>query len=226
MNEKIAVIEDEQDILELIGINLKKSGFIPYLFNKGEDILKFIDNEDFDLIILDLMLPDIDGLEILKNIKERKLKIPVIILTAKGDEADRVIGLEVGADDYIVKPFSVRELIARIKVVLRRTKGNEEIEKDIIKINENFVIYPKRYEVYINKEIINLTSTEFKILLILIKRRGEVLSREEILDALWGIDKVVIDRTVDVHIKNLREKLGEFKNYIKNIRGVGYKFEI
>lgn len=226
MNEKIAVIEDEQDILELIGINLKKSGFIPYLFNKGEDILKFIDNEDFDLIILDLMLPDIDGLEILKNIKERKLKIPVIILTAKGDEADRVIGLEVGADDYIVKPFSVRELIARIRVVLRRTKGNEEIEKDIIKINENFVIYPKRYEVYINKEIINLTSTEFKILLILIKRRGEVLSREEILDALWGIDKVVIDRTVDVHIKNLRGKLGEFKNYIKSIRGVGYKFEI
>jgi len=225
MNEKIAVVDDEIDILELLKINLKKSGFTPYLFQKGEDILKFVEKERVDLAIIDLMLPDIDGLEILKKIKEKQKRIPVIILTAKGEEFDRVIGLEIGADDYIVKPFSIRELIARIKAVLRRVEYIED-EKEVIKIEENFIIYPKKFEVWIDNEKINLTSTEFKILLILIKKKGEVISRDEILDELWGIDKVVLDRTIDVHIKNLRDKLKNYKYHIKNIRGVGYKFEI
>lgn len=225
MNEKIAVVDDEIDILELIKINLKKSGYIPFVFQKGEEFLDFLEKNIVDLTIVDLMLPDMDGLEILKKIKENKKNLPVIILTAKGEEFDRVLGLEIGADDYIVKPFSIRELIARIKAVLRRVNLMEE-EKDIIKIDENFLIYPERFEVLINNEKINLTSTEFKILLILIKNMSKVLSRDEILDKLWGIDKVVIDRTIDVHIKNLRDKLKDYKYHIKNIRGVGYKFEI
>lgn len=225
MNEKIAVVDDEIDILELIKINLKKSGYIPFVFQKGEEFLDFLEKNIVDLTIVDLMLPDMDGLEILKKIKENKKNLPVIILTAKGEEFDRVLGLEIGADDYIVKPFSIRELIARIKAVLRRVNLMEE-EKDIIKIDENFLIYPERFEVLINNEKINLTSTEFKILLILIKNMSKVLSRDEILDKLWGIDKVVIDRTIDVHIKNLRDKLKDYKHHIKNIRGVGYKFEI
>lgn len=225
MNEKIAVVDDEIDILELIKINLKKSGYIPFVFQKGEEFLDFLEKNIVDLTIIDLMLPDMDGLEILKKIKENKKNLPVIILTAKGTEFDRVLGLEIGADDYIVKPFSIRELIARVKAVLRRVNLIEE-EKDVIKIDENFLIYPKRFEVLIDNEKINLTSTEFKILLILIKNMGKVLSRDEILDKLWGIDKVVVDRTIDVHIKNLRDKLKDYKYHIKNIRGVGYKFEI
>jgi len=225
MNVKIAIVDDENDILELIKINLKKIGYIPYAFQKGEDILKFVEKNYVDLAIIDLMLPDIDGIEIVKKLKEIRKNLPVIILTAKGEEFDKVLGLEIGADDYIVKPFSIRELIARIRSLLRRVESVKE-DKDVIKIEEDFLVYPKKFEVFIDKDKINLTSTEFKILLILIKKRGEVLSRNEILDELWGMDKVVIDRTIDVHIKNLRDKLRKFKDYIKNIRGVGYKFEI
>lgn len=225
MNEKIAVVDDEIDILELIKINLKKTGFITYIFQTGEEILKFLEKNMVDLVILDLMLPDMDGFEILKKIKLEIKNLPVIILTAKGEEFEKVFGLEIGADDYVVKPFSIRELIARVKAVLRRVKFIER-EKEVIKIEENFIVYPKRFEVMIDNEKINLTSTEFKILLILIKNVGEVLSRDTILDKLWGIDKVVLDRTIDVHIKNLRDKLKNYKHHIKNIRGVGYKFEI
>jgi DNA-binding response OmpR family regulator len=184
--------------------------------------LKFLEKEFFDLIIVDLMLPDIDGFELIKFLKEKYPSIPVIILTAKGDEVDKVVGLEIGADDYIVKPFSIRELIARIKAVLRRSKIKEE---EVIKINEDFLIYPKNYKVFLKGEEMFLTKTEFKILLILYKNRGKVLTRDEILDELWGLDKIVIDRTIDVHIKHLRDKLKEYKDLIKNVRGVGYKFE-
>ncbi len=222
MREKIGIVDDEKDILELIDLNLKKNGFLSYPFEKGDDLLKFLEKEFFDLIIVDLMLPDIDGFELIKFLKERYPSIPVIILTAKGDEVDKVVGLEIGADDYIVKPFSMRELIARIKAVLRRSKIKEE---EVIKIDEDFLIYPKNYKVFLKGEEIFLTKTEFKILLILYKNRGKVLSRDEILDELWGLEKIVIDRTIDVHIKHLRDKLKEYKDLIKNVRGVGYKFE-
>jgi len=222
MREKIGIVDDEKDILELIDLNLKKNGFLSYPFEKGDDLLKFLEKESFDLIIVDLMLPDIDGFELIKFLKEKYPSIPVIILTAKGDEVDKVVGLEIGADDYIVKPFSIRELIARIKAVLRRSKIKEE---EVIKINEDFLIYPKNYKVFIKGEEIFLTKTEFKILLILYKNRGKVLTRDELLDELWGLDKIVIDRTIDVHIKHLRDKLKEYKDLIKNVRGVGYKFE-
>jgi DNA-binding response OmpR family regulator len=222
MREKIGIVDDEKDILELIDLNLKKNGFLSYPFEKGDDLLKFLEKEFFDLIIVDLMLPDIDGFELIKFLKEKYPSIPVIILTAKGDEVDKVVGLEIGADDYIVKPFSIRELIARIKAVLRRSKIKEE---EVIKINEDFLIYPKNYKVFLKGEEIFLTKTEFKILLILYKNRGKVLTRDELLDELWGLDKIVIDRTIDVHIKHLRDKLKEYKDLIKNVRGVGYKFE-
>jgi DNA-binding response OmpR family regulator len=222
MREKIGIVDDEKDILELIDLNLKKNGFLSYPFEKGDDLLKFLEKESFDLIIVDLMLPDIDGFELIKFLKEKYPSIPVIILTAKGDEVDKVVGLEIGADDYIVKPFSIRELIARIKAVLRRSKIKEE---EVIKINEDFLIYPKNYKVFLKGEEMFLTKTEFKILLILYKNRGKVLTRDEILDELWGLDKIVIDRTIDVHIKHLRDKLKEYKDLIKNVRGVGYKFE-
>ncbi|MDI6860743.1 MAG: response regulator transcription factor [Caldisericia bacterium] len=223
MNEKIGIVDDEKDILELIDINLKNSGYKTFLFENGESALKWVEKENFDLMIIDLMLPDIDGFELIKLIKNRSPQTPIIILTAKGSEIDKIVGFEIGGDDYIVKPFSVRELIARVKALLRRAKSKQDEEK--IVINENFIIYPKKYEVYIDNEEINLTKTEFNILLTLYKRKGEVLTRDELLDILWGMDKIVIDRTIDVHIKHLRDKLKNFGSYIKNVRGVGYKFE-
>lgn len=223
MNEKIGIVDDEKDILELIDVNLKNSGFKTYLFENGESAIKTLEKEDMDLMIVDLMLPDIDGFELVKIIKSKYPSIPVIILTAKGSEIDKIVGFEIGGDDYIVKPFSVRELIARVKAVLRRTKLGKEEEKIIV--DENFIIYPKKFKVFINDEEINLTKTEFNILLALYKRKGEVLSREELLDILWGMDKIVIDRTIDVHIKHLRDKLKNYGDLIKNVRGVGYKFE-
>lgn len=226
MKEKIVIVDDEKDILELLDVNLKKNGFNTILFQNGSDFLNYFYKNSLDLVILDLMLPDIDGLEILRKIKEKDSLMPVIILTAKGEEFDRVIGLEIGADDYIVKPFSIRELIARVKTILRRVKTKNLFKENLIEIDENFKIYPNRYEVFIKDKKINLTITEFKILLLLIQKRGEVISRDDMLNYLWGIDKIVIDRTIDVHIKNLREKLGDYKFLIKNIRGVGYKIEI
>ncbi|MCX8095346.1 MAG: response regulator transcription factor [Caldisericia bacterium] len=223
MNGKIGIVDDERDILDLIDINLKNSGYKTYLFENGLSALKALEKEKFDLMIIDLMLPDIEGFELIKLIKDKYPNTPVIILTAKGSEIDKVVGFEIGGDDYIVKPFSVRELLARVKALLRRTKHIKEEEK--IKINENFIIYPKKYKVFINDEEIDLTKTEFNILLTLYKRKGEVLSREELLDILWGMDKIVIDRTIDVHIKHLRDKLKSYGNLIKNVRGVGYKFE-
>ena len=173
------------------------------------------------------MLPDADGFDVCKNLKSNNdyKNIPIIMLTAKGDVTDRILGLEFGADDYMVKPFSPRELAARVKAILRRTNSEPKPESEIIQIGQSLKIDTKRHKIFIDNKEINVTTTEFKILKLLSNRIGWVYSRNQILDYLWGNDKIVVDRTVDVHIRNLRNKLGSQKNLIKNIRGIGYKIE-
>jgi len=227
MTQLIIIVDDEADILELIAVNLHKNGFKTKTFGEAKSFLKFIETTTPDLVLLDLMLPDMDGLDICKTLKAnpKTNSIPVIMLTAKADETDKIVGLELGADDYVTKPFSPKELIARIKAVLRRT-AKKQIETKIIKINKNIQIDTEKYEIFIDGLKIETTTTEFKILQILAERKGVVFSREKILDILWGNEKAVIDRTVDVHIKHLREKLGKQAELIKNVRGVGYKLEV
>lgn len=226
-NKTIVILDDEADILEMIAINLKKSGYEPVCFEFVDEFWDYLENNIPALIVLDLMLNNADGFEVCKLIrsKEKFTHIPVIMLTARTEETDKIVGLEIGADDYVTKPFSPRELIARIKVILRRTDHSEK-EKDYIVLNNILEINLKKYEVKVKQEKIDLTPTEFKILKILSERPGWVFSRDQLLDYLWGNDKIVVDRTIDVHIKNLREKLGIAGNYIKNIRGVGYKLEL
>ncbi len=224
MKELIFVVDDEPDICELVSFHLKRNGFSSELFFNAKDFLKRFNEKLPDLIVLDLMLPDMDGLDICRIIR-KKSSVPIIMLTAKGSEADRVLGLELGADDYIVKPFSPRELVARIKAVLRRIKGNELELDEEIKVGNILKIYPSRFEVIVEDKKIKLTTTEFKILLILSRKKGFVFTRDQILDEIWGSERFVLDRTVDVHIKHLREKLGPASSFIKSVRGIGYKIE-
>ena len=216
MNKSIAIVDDEQDIVELITYHLKKENFKVNEFYDGESLLSYIENYIPDLIILDLMLPEIDGLEICRILKKenRTSLIPIIMLTAKGTEIDKVVGLELGADDYIVKPFSPRELVARVKAVLRR--GSCKEETSLIQIGKILEIDLQKFEVNVENIKIDLTSTEFKVLKLLTKNIGWVYSRNQILDYLWGNEKIVLDRTIDVHIKNLREKLGKAGKFISS----------
>ncbi len=226
MKKLIAIVDDELDILDLVAINLEKTGFQTAKFEDASGLLNFLESKIPDLIVLDLMLPDIDGFDVCKNLKknDKFSSIPIIMLTAKGEETDRILGLEFGADDYIVKPFSPRELVARVKAVLRRSDPKQK-EKEVLIVGKILKINTNKFEVFVKDKKIDLTSTEFNLLKLLTKRIGWVYSRNQILDHLWGNDKIVIDRTVDVHIKNLREKLGPAGKFIKNIRSVGYKIE-
>ena len=229
MNGKtIAIIEDDKDILELIALHGQKAGFKPKKFTDGESFFRYLSTDMPDVLILDLMLPDMDGLEICKVLRSNPstAKLPIIILTAKIEETDKIVGLELGADDYITKPFSPRELIARVKAVLRRTSEEETTEEEILKVGDKIVIDVNKMEVYVEGKKVDLTLTEFKILKHLAKKPGWVFSREQLLDAIWGVKKSVIDRTVDVHIKKLRDKLGKAGKLIKSVRGMGYKIEI
>lgn len=226
-SELIAIVDDEPDIVELVSIHLKKNNFEVKTFFNGKDFLDFLQQTVPSLVILDLMLPDTDGLQICTRIRhEDRLKhLPVIMLTAKGDETDKIVGLEMGADDYVTKPFSPKELVARVKAILRRGMKEEQSE-DVIRIAGRLVIDTKRFSVTVDDRPVVLTTTEFRILQILAGRMGWVFSREQLLNHLWGNDKTVIDRTIDVHIKHLREKLGSAGDIVKNIRGVGYKLDI
>ncbi len=225
MKKQIAIVEDEPDIVELITIHLEKAGYSVKSFNDGKSFLGFLDKNAPDLIILDLMLPDIDGIDICKHIKKKEefTLVPIIMLTAKSEETDKVLGLELGADDYVTKPFSPKELAARVKAVLRR-QGDQKASRKII-IDDLIEIDLEKYEVLVAGKKTELTPTEFRILELLSSKKGWVFTREKILDYLWGQEKAVIDRTVDVHIRHLREKLGDASVLIKNIRGVGYKLE-
>ncbi len=225
MNKLIAVVDDEPDIAELVSVHLKKARFEVKIFLSGSKFYNFLSDNRPDLIILDLLLPDIDGLEICKDLKSKSdfKDIPIIMLTAKEEETDKILGLELGADDYVTKPFSPRELIARVKAVLRRQNENQKSHK--IRVGGSVLLDSSKHEVWINEKQIELTFTEFKILELLASKKGWVFSREKILDYLWGREKAVLDRTIDVHIRHLREKLGPYGKLIKNIRGVGYKLK-
>jgi two-component system alkaline phosphatase synthesis response regulator PhoP len=226
-NEKILVVDDEQDILDLVNYNLQKEGYKVTLVTSGEKAVEETRKNLYDLILLDLMLPGIDGLEVCRSLKyDQKTKdIPIIMLTAKGEESDIVIGLELGAEDYITKPFGPKVLIARIRNLLRRIHRNVAIgDTSIIKIG-NLIIDPNRVRVLINDNEIDLTITEFKLLQFLAKKPGWVYTRYQIVDTLKGEDYPVTDRSVDVQIVGLRKKLGEYGHLIETVRGVGYRFK-
>lgn len=234
--KNILVIDDEADIVELISYNLKKEGFsVDYAYD-GEAALKKIKGNKYDLIILDLMLPGIQGLDLCKIIRgiPETSNLPIIILTAKGEELDKVLGLEMGADDYITKPFSTRELVARTKAILRRAEKRAAHElptpivaEGILKIKD-MIIDKEKYTVTVNDRKIKLSATEFKLLLYLAERPNKIYSRDHLLDTVWGNDVYVEPRTVDVHIRRLRTKIEKDPNnptYIKTMRGVGYFIE-
>ena len=225
MKQKILVVDDEKDILELISYNLKKEGFETASSTNGEDAVDLIKRDTFNLIILDLMLPGIQGMELCKMLKssDDTSSIPIIMLTAKNEEIDKVLGLETGADDYITKPFSPRELIARVKAVLRRTR--EKPAKDrVIKIVD-LEINTDTYQVKKRGRLIKLSATEFKLLVYLVQRKGRVFNRDMLLNGVWKDESFVEPRTVDVHIRRLRAQIEDDPSapvYIKTRRGIGY----
>ena len=225
-NEKILVVDDEEDILELVRYNLAKNGYKSVCVGTGEDALKAAKSESPDLIILDLMLPGLDGLEVCKILKadSRTSAIPIVMLTAKGEEADVVAGLELGADDYVTKPFSPRILLARLRAVLRRKSLEPANETQVIKIHDP-VIHPGRHEVLVRGKPVEMTYTEFRLLHSLARRPGWVFTRSQIVDTVRGSDYPVTDRSVDVQIVGLRKKLGLCSEYIETVRGVGYRFK-
>lgn len=235
MNQRILVIEDEIHIQELLKYNLEKDNFVVTLADNGIEGLNQAIKGNFDLVLLDLMLPGFDGLEICKRMRsdKRTRKTPIIMLTAKSEEFDKVLGLELGADDYMTKPFSIKELIARIRVALRRVDTNEEEEiqepnkdTDILLSYRDITLNKEKYEVRKGGEKLVLTLKEFELLKMLIENKGRVLTRDSLLDKIWGYDYPGETRTVDVHIRHLRQKINDedgSNQMIETIRGVGYK---
>ena len=224
--ERILVVDDEEDILELVRYNLTKENFQVTCAATGEEALDKLKKESFDLILLDLMLPGRDGLDTCRIIKGSPdtSHIPIMMITAKSEDTDVVLGLELGADDYVTKPFSPRVLLARIKALLRRNQPEHSEDRAIIKAHE-MVINPSRHEVKVKQSVVNLTATEFSILEFLAKRPGWVFTREQIIDSVKGTDYPVTDRSVDVQIVGLRKKLGDSGDLIETVRGVGYRFK-
>ncbi|NRD76084.1 response regulator transcription factor [Bacillus sp. BRMEA1] len=233
MKNKILVVDDEQSIVTLLQYNLKQAGFDVITAMDGEEGKRLAETEAPDIIVLDLMLPKMDGMEVCKQLRQDRIMTPILMLTAKDDEFDKILGLELGADDYMVKPFSPREVIARVKAILRRTQtqavieNENENENDQIQIGK-LLIYPEKYEAYFNEDLLELTLKEFELLLYLAQNKGRVLTRDQLLSAVWNYDFAGDTRIVDVHISHLREKIEvETKRpvYIKTVRGLGYKLE-
>jgi two-component system phosphate regulon response regulator PhoB len=225
MSQRILIIEDEPDIRKTLEYNISREGYKVVSASSLSEGKEQINSSDFSLILLDLMLPDGSGLNLCREIKSDKDKspTPIIILTAKDDEVDKVVGFELGADDYVTKPFSVRELILRIKAILKRG----ESKKEILEVHRQFgelTMDIDSHEAFVNNEQIILTALEFRLLRQLVDRRGRVQSRDQLLSDVWGYSAEVNTRTVDTHIKRLREKLGTMGKYVQTIRGVGYKF--
>lgn len=224
--QHIVVVDDEEDILELVRFHLERIGYEVTGFTSGRDALDAAVDRVPDLIILDVMLPDLDGLEVCRRLRRhvRTANTPVIMLTARGDESDIVSGLELGADDYVPKPFSPHVLVARVRAVLRRRGEPVADPGDSVRV-EDFEINPGRHEVIVDGHKIQLTVTEFQLLHLLARRPGWVYSREQILDEIRGPEVIVTDRTIDVQIAGLRKKLGDHGRYIETVRGVGYRFK-
>lgn len=228
----VLAVDDEEHILELIIYNLENAGYKVKKADNGEDALAIIEKEEIHLVLLDWMLPGMDGIEVLKSIRSNKKSshLPVILLTAKSDEISKVVGLEIGADDYLAKPFGIHELIARIKALLRRTENSVDME--VVEYQENTIVVENveinktRRIVTVNQVPIELSLKEFDLLYLLAKNRGIVFSRDTLLEKVWGYDYLGETRTVDVHIRNLRKKIEQDDNnpaLIKTVRGVGYK---
>ena len=224
MKVVILIVEDDKHISKLVKYNLEKAGFVCIVAITGEEALEVLDKHPINLIILDIMLPGMDGLQACKIIKQDKKlsSIPIIMLTAKGEEVDRVVGFELGADDYVVKPFSPRELVLRVKAILKRDIPRE-IATDILCVDRLRMDIP-RHKVTLDKKTIELTAMEFKLLNTLMRRIGKVQSRDRLLDDVWDIASDVTTRTIDTHIKRLRQKLGKAGKLIETVRGLGYKF--
>ncbi len=232
IKKTIFAVEDDLDILKLLSTSFTKENYDFEGFDSAGSFFDRLKTIKPDCIILDLMLPDIDGIEIIKRLKlsQNYGNIPIIIVSAKTDEIDRIVGLEVGADDYVIKPFSIKELLVRVRKQIQKEKvaSQQTEKKDEYQIElpcGNLVLSKLKHAVYFNKEKINLTATEFKILEKLLSQRGWIVSRDQLLDYLWGNEKAVIDRTIDVHITHLRQKLKEAGRHIISQRGIGYKFD-
>jgi two-component system phosphate regulon response regulator PhoB len=224
--ERVLVVDDEEDILELVRYNLDKEGYRVTTVSSGEEGLRAARSDLPDLVILDLMLPGVDGLEVCKSLKADRITqaIKIIMLSARGEEADIVAGLELGADDYITKPFSPRILSARIKATLRRNSAIEPDQNAVLNIG-SLLIDPVRHETRIRKDLLELTATEFKLLHFLARQRGRVFTRHQIVDGVHGDDYPVTDRSVDVQVVGLRKKLGNYGKLIETVRGIGYRFK-
>ncbi|MEB6746291.1 response regulator transcription factor [Staphylococcus haemolyticus] len=232
MSQKVLVVDDEQSIVTLLKYNLETAGYIVEVAYDGEEALEKVNEIQPELVVLDVMLLKKDGIEVCKTIRSDKNLVPILMLTAKDDEFDRVLGLELGADDYMTKPFSPREVVARVKAILRRSKFASEIEKADVDdediLIENIRIRPEFFEVYKDDELLELTPKEFELLLYLIERQGRVITREHMLNSVWNYEFAGDSRIVDVHISHLRDKLEENPKQpklIKTVRGLGYKLE-
>lgn len=231
MSYKVLVVDDEQSIVTLLKYNLEQAGYMVDIAYDGNEALSKLETFNPDLIVLDVMLPEKDGIEVCKTIRTEKNLVPILMLTAKDDEFDRVLGLELGADDYMTKPFSPREVVARVKAILRRsemvqTASQDDTDEDII--IGSIRIRPDFFEVYKNDELLELTPKEFELLLYLIERQGRVMSREHMLNSVWNYEFAGDSRIVDVHVSHLRDKLEENPKQptlIKTVRGLGYKLE-
>jgi len=223
--QSVLVVEDEEDIMEVIRFNLEKEGYEVHQALSGEKALQVIENNLPSLILLDLMLPGINGLDLCRIFKQndRTKAIPVIMLTAKSEDADIVAGLEMGAEDYITKPFSPRVLVARVRTILRRRESGVKDDSSVIQV-EGMQIHPGRHEVTMGENVVDLTPSEFRILHYLARRPGWVYSRDQIIDAIRGHGYVVTDRAIDVQVVGLRKKLGDYGKFIETVRGIGYRF--
>lgn len=224
MLESVLVVDDEQDVLDLLVYNLQKAGFKTIAARDGAAALQKARENLPAMVVLDLMLPQMDGLEVCKRLKAdaKTGSIPILMLTAKAEEMDRVVGLELGADDYVTKPFSPREVVLRVKSILRRAKG-EAKPAEVLKFGDLTVNLAK-HEASVKDKVIELTATEFKLLAMLMERRGRVQTRDRLLTDVWGYEGDIDTRTVDTHVRRLREKLGKAADFIETVRGVGYRF--